>query len=538
MRCLVTVYLILFGFSEAKAQTGLADNLYLKFLCASNWQKCKNMEVSSLPSSLKLAINTCEILSKTTVCQKVAKEPEFQGRMRKCTPDQFCEDNFTQELSSISSCGEGALLGLGEKWTSALEQLKNGIKNIEAENKIIAECKSLECKRERVRHIPKFQNMSDEILEKYSAAALETERNNFKYIESTQRRHSQKNLFPGERAEEAELRHVEGSPASTNELILSVAEWLKDEAARLQCVDAKTRAEMLCWGAAYILDPSLVAFGVLKGNVIANFINKLASKRAQLAHPSKSLEASAERMDAKIRAKMSAPGIDYKELKKNMYMVWDDPNIPVETKLKSSFEEYIRLRSESLPPDKKELLEKSLQNIQTQPKSTRAEYNKATGQILVGDRISDDLLSYYQVVVHEAEHLTQSGVKNVPQGDKVKKALNAYMNKSTQKADALKSEFEAIGAQWDFLQSIPPEVRKQSFDAIRNNKNLPQSVKVPLLADIKNATLTRQEYIKTVPKAHGYASIEEAYMQRTMRTVVIGASALGAYGTYTEINDK
>ena len=45
----------------------------------------------------------------------------------------------------------------------------------------------------------------------------------------------------------------------------SVKSFLENQGNKLQCLDLRTQTQLFCWGAAYIIDPTMVAGAALKG---------------------------------------------------------------------------------------------------------------------------------------------------------------------------------------------------------------------------------------------------------------------------------
>ncbi|HEY1078442.1 MAG TPA: hypothetical protein VGE46_00020, partial [Bdellovibrio sp.] len=155
-------------------------------------------------------------------------------------------------------------------------------------------CNDLACKKNLVRDIPKFQNVSDEQLKKWSSAALYAEVDSHRYMMATIARQSVRTKTLGERAEEAERRERGLSEESSQSLLSTAWAWLEKKEANLQCLDAATRIEIRCWGAAYIIDPTIVAGAALKGGKIAGYVAKLAQEGALAKNGVKAAVSAAE----------------------------------------------------------------------------------------------------------------------------------------------------------------------------------------------------------------------------------------------------
>lgn len=529
-RLLFLIFIILLG-TQAKAQTALIKNAQTKLLCLSHSQKCKEGALSALPEPLKLAIASCETVAKSSYCQElVQKEPEFQGRLRRCEPAQFCEDQLFQEIDSLAYCKQGFLEGTGEIFHNVIETFKNGWDNIQARNKFLKECISIDCKRNLIKGVPKLQTLLDSDLNKYSAAALDVEKNNYIYNQSTLKRHAHQNKTPGQRAEEIERTVQDKTTDDSKSFYYAVTDWLKKKEARLECLDAKARAEMICWGAAYILDPLMVGGAVVKSSSIARYLS--AKARADRALRVDKLEVAAEKMDAELRSQIRPSGVSYKTLQEKLYPVWQSTDLPIEEKFRTSYEQYVKLRRESLTPEQRKLADEALKNIVTLKNSPDAFYFPDSNRIMIGDKLADDLLTCYQTLIHELEHVTQKGtVKNLTRTEELKNKISQFVSNSPKNSQknttVIKAEFEAIGAQWDFLQSIPKDVINQSIANVKSNKHFSPELKRSLLADLNNASLSREEYLKVVPKAHTYSTLYKLESDQIIRRAILGGVVLG-----------
>ncbi len=512
-----------------------------------------------------MALLSCQAVAQSEFCQElVKKEPEFYGKTKRCGAEDFCADHMTQELDSLKMCGRGFLEGTGETISGAIDLLKGAWTNIEKQNKLIAVCnQSIECKREMAKDIPKFQKLSDEQLNKFSTAALKVELDNFTYNQSVIARQSVKTRTLSERAEEAELRQSSlpmNSEGTEKRMLSGIKQWLKNKGARLECLDSKTQAEMICWGAAAIIDPLVVAGAAAKGGKIASYIQKLGTSSEsklgimQSASRSKLENKSAKGVDAKlreqaaikdaeIRARTRPAAVDAIALKRHVSGVWNNPKTTVENKIRDTFEEYIAFRKNELTREKKELADKALSDIKRPKESNEAAYYPSDGRIRIGDAIGDDMLSYYQVVVHEFEHLSQLGIaRRPPMVERMTEALTSFMKKSSGMESRLVNEAEAIGAQWDFLQSIPASVRKQSMDNIRASQAMSKKMKAALISDLQHASLSREDFVSVSTKAHGYTAYEslklDHEMKVTMRNAAIFVTAVGAAGVAESYYNK
>ncbi len=307
--------------SDISFASSIYKNAEIKIMCATQ-RPSANCPVQKLSQNIQLEIIACKAVTSSAFCQEmIKKEPEFSQSLKRCRPDQFCEDYLYKELSSLRSCKDGFLEGSGETISSIwgmLEKSKDltvdffdrwherAKKNAEARDLFRKICdKDLACKRNLVKDIPKFQNLSDASLDKYSTAILMLERENFSYHRSTIARQSVITKSIGERAEEAESKAQDRpvSPASDASAIQAIREWLKYKGARLDCLDAATQAELICWAASYIIDPLLVYSGSIKFARSAKYITDLITKNALKKQAIEAVEFSAvaEQRDQAIK---------------------------------------------------------------------------------------------------------------------------------------------------------------------------------------------------------------------------------------------
>lgn len=298
--------ILVLSLGDNTAANGFTQNALVKYYCAT--QDCNT---KAMPDAIQLALVACKTKIESQECKSfVTKEPEFAFSLKKCDAKSFCDD----ELAPVSanwwkSCGQGFLEGTGHGMNEMYEGGKSAAMNlgkatatwwkntgqrIEAQKAERRSCNDLACKRNLVRDIPRFQNISDKDLDKWSSVALYDEVDKHRYITMTQQRQSVRSKSIGERAEEAELRKMGVTEESSQSLLATAWEWLEKKEANLQCLDANTRIEMRCWGAAYIIDPTMVAGAALKGGKVAGYVAKLAKESAAIKTGAKGAVTAAE----------------------------------------------------------------------------------------------------------------------------------------------------------------------------------------------------------------------------------------------------
>lgn len=274
---IAAVFVIIASYSNANFLNDF-DNLHLKLSCINY---CTNSSRSE-PTIIQNAVLSCQMQVRNQICQDLEKnEPEFLGHLKKCKATDLCKEHLTKEVDQIRGCKNGFLEGTGENFSNIYQALSVWGQNIsdrmKARKDFIELCeKSLPCKKLLVENNPKFKNVVDGELSKYSAVNLLAQMEEQNYIRMTQ----QRQLVPWKTALEIQSPAPPISQQPPNESLpainISIVEWLTKKKARLDCLDAQTRAEMICWGVAYILDP-LIVINAAKGSAIARYVVNLAS---------------------------------------------------------------------------------------------------------------------------------------------------------------------------------------------------------------------------------------------------------------------
>lgn len=530
----IAVSLVFCIFKSAASQA--AD---LKSICHAKNSTCLSNNYQQTPIILQTALQACELVTKSQFCIDLEKnEPEFLGKLKKCTPEKFCEDYLIENSDLLKNCTQGYLEGTGEAVHHLLESLKEP-------SRFASECEpNINCKKELVQNNPKYAQMSDTDLNKFSAAFLIVEKNNFDYITSTYQRQNLRISSLYDQAVKAERansnrKNISTEDANAQTLFSITKSWLEKKKARLECLDKQTQAEMICWGAAYIANPATVASLGLKGfrmaKIVSNFgeeksLSLISTNSRQTLEKAKSkpnaVDIKTEKIESELRNQMSASGIDATKLKANVNSVWNNNELTIDKKISLTFDEYYKARRSNLTTERKELADSALQNIE-RPKNTEIQqYDPRNGKISIGEIGTSDPVVYHQILAHELEHLGQVGLYT-PTNKTITEKLSAMMKKNTSsKYQNIRFEFEAIGAQWDFLQSIPKEIRLKSIQSVQNDKRMSAALKKALIDDLRMAELSREDYIKVVPKSHSYTVRPDVEFERTARLATIGSIAL------------
>ncbi len=213
---------------------------------------------------------------------------------------------------------------------------------------------------------------------------------------------------------------------------------------------------------------------------------------------------------------MRSPAVEAEELKRKVQNVWDDTSKSENEKLKFTFDKYIEMRTSVLNLEQQALAKEALGNVQVDVNPNVSSWLTGTKKITIGENLNSEPLARYSTLTHEFEHLTQFGGTNseAVYAKAYKEMVDKSLQRPTAPVSRLQAEFEAIGAQWDFLQAMPESVRKEALQKIENHPGIADSTKLMLKADIEKSTLTREEFVKQVPSYHGYTSYDDLRQRR------------------------
>jgi GGDEF domain-containing protein len=238
-------------------------------------------------------VKACQKAIGRKICAEMVKQdPNLSSGMRKCDASSVCKYNSFELMKlDFEKCKDGYILGTGELLTGlgdalsglasrAENHVRKSTDNIRARSEFLKHCSSAECKLQVARDIHPSLGMSripelEDLLAKssgYSAVWIEAERKRWEAHYFAQKRNvAPKSLW--QRAQEAEeiARRREAHETQTTEskIFAAAFEALQEKLDGLECFDLKTQAQLVCWGAAYIVDPTIVATAALKGPALA-----------------------------------------------------------------------------------------------------------------------------------------------------------------------------------------------------------------------------------------------------------------------------
>lgn len=252
-------------------------------------------------------ITSCQKSIANPICkQMISKDANLATGLRRCDANSVCEHNsFSSANLDFKKCRDGYLLGTGELLTGlgeslmhlgtgTLDAVKSGIQNVENRQKFLKSCVTRECKLQVAREInpalglnrlPELENTLAKS-DQYSAFWIEAERKRLEAMYfARQRNVPSKSMW--QLAEEAEAlareREASGYKQPESKIFESAMQALNDKIEGLECFDAATQAQLVCWGAAYIVDPTIVAGAAAKGSSLARVVsNHMAESAASL----------------------------------------------------------------------------------------------------------------------------------------------------------------------------------------------------------------------------------------------------------------
>lgn len=277
---ILSILISLPNFLVAPAFADIVENAKISLYCAQDFI-CGDRPAAR-QEAFKLILATCKAVVQSKTCTDLIKQqPEFTDHVKQCHGDTFCKDFFNDRIDSFASCKNGFLEGTGENFVHIYEGLKRWVidsgKSIAQKNKFIEICNhSLQCKRSLIMGMPRYEKINDKDLANYKAAFLLVERQNFDYVQSTNRRLKTSSKSLHDNILKAEELVSQRQSVQEVGLLAAAKDWLSAKNARLQCLDAKAQKEMICWGAAYLIDPTIVAGAAVKGARMAGYVRFMA----------------------------------------------------------------------------------------------------------------------------------------------------------------------------------------------------------------------------------------------------------------------
>ncbi|WP_413557441.1 hypothetical protein [Bdellovibrio sp. HCB209] len=486
--------------------------------------KISSQEMIGSKAALKSVVKSCQEQMKNARCGEwFQAHPQAVEKARSCDPIKICSSPVKIK-DYAASCSAGV-------WNSSVDLVKGAIDFVAGSSEISPEtkaredffksCTSAECKLkmlgpyadlfmpEEIFGSPNTQglNSGDVVnqvyLNGYSAKTL------YRKLQVKLRdRAKDKN------SSEVFIEPWSGNPALPKKSVDELIEQMMTAAGvqNTACFDPEVVWEARCYALATVLDPLAASISILRMKKLAALM-KMSDEKAM---------ARAAMKDEFIRTKvMKGSAIDAEKLKTAMDPIWADSKLTSEQKSQALFDKYYELRSAAMEKEVKDLADKVVGDVKVM-KGSEAYYNMYTQKMSMGQELATEPLTRALTMAHELEHVTQYPYKTglIRQFANVLEQKLKKLERPNGVTSRLQAEFEAMSAQWDIIQSVPMDVRKKAIESLRANKKLSAQAKSSAIADIEKASLSREEYLKSVAGFHNYTSYNSL---RTRNTVIVSA---------------
>lgn len=243
------------------------QSLLLGSLCSQS-REC-TQEEANLKTQLKWQ---CELELKAHQCDDLAnKNPDWAPLIKQCDFKNQCKEQTEYLNSKNQACLRGyknamidlgisikdlslSLAGLVE---SSWEEFRS---NQRQRTAFLKACESsLLCKRELIKDDHRYNMLSDDQLNSYSAAFLEVEARSLRSYKSSLERSRMQPYVPiSERPrDESDLNIEQNEKLSSLKKLVS--EKIKEQYSRYSCYSALAREELECYAIGTVIDPTLMA---------------------------------------------------------------------------------------------------------------------------------------------------------------------------------------------------------------------------------------------------------------------------------------
>ena len=242
-------------------------------------------------------ITICQKSIASPICKEmIQKDANLASGLRKCDAASVCEHNSLSAANlNFKKCRDGYILGTGELLTGlgeglmhlgtgAVDAVKAGLQNVENRQKFLKSCVTRECKLQVAREIHPALGLDrlpelERVLaasDQYSAFWIEAERKRIEaYYFARELNLPGKSMW--QRAQEAEAlareREASGYKQPESKIFENAMQAVSTKIEGIECFDAATQAQLICWGAAYIVDPTIVAGAATKGSTLARMVS-------------------------------------------------------------------------------------------------------------------------------------------------------------------------------------------------------------------------------------------------------------------------
>ncbi|XGC80812.1 hypothetical protein ACES2L_15920 [Bdellovibrio bacteriovorus] len=225
----------------------------LSMACSAYLDKCERV-----PEPLKLAADTCAIEQKISGCEElVKKDPETAPYIRKCDAKSVCDQAANKSLDQLKGCFSGTVEIAKEFWDAVSSVPDLAGKGADA---IKACWQSEECRSNVYNSSVKNAAYTSMLMNPILAPLV------WIYMKKTNQ------------VNEDDLKKLADVSRG---LIEKGKEYIEKQGLKLACYDAKTQAEMVCYGVFSVVNPAGAAGILAKTPKLAKIIKAAGSPTAK-----------------------------------------------------------------------------------------------------------------------------------------------------------------------------------------------------------------------------------------------------------------
>lgn len=287
---LLLFQVLFYSLLSSVALGGAPQSLLLASLC-SQTRDC-TQEDSKLKAQLKWQ---CELEREAYQCQELAeKHPDRAPLIKQCDLRAQCEEQTEYLNQKSQACLRGyknALVDLGISLkdlslslAGLVEESWNDFRKDQRQRSAFLKAceESLLCKRELVRDDHRYNSLTDDQLNSYSAAFLEVESRSLRAYRMSLERSQVKPYVPlSERPQDEGELNTEQNEKLTH-LKNLVKGKIQEQYARYSCYSALAREELECYAIGTVVDPTLVVGYFTKAGRTGAAAGRLLQAEAKL----------------------------------------------------------------------------------------------------------------------------------------------------------------------------------------------------------------------------------------------------------------
>ena len=221
---------------------------------------------------------------------------------------------------------------------------------------------------------------------------------------------------------------------------------------------------------------------------------------------------------------------------------FSDPKLKPGEPEKKAFDLYLQRRMDLLDPE----LQQKVRAIIEKNEDPYIEGNRINGEYknvlqyysVTNPKEFRETAIYYHTLVHEIEH----AIQDAHSGDIEVKFIKV-LTKKVKIKERFREEYGAMLAEWNYIRSIPKEVRFKLFEELENFKGLPRRQKEMALRTLTQADDTALEYLRhewgagryNMEQLEMHYSPHDQFIKNRNRntTLGVGGVLLGGVGLYS-----